>query len=126
MKPNLTILFLIAFTIASCTSFKPVAKSSDYSGVLKEGDVIRITPSDGSKTFRFKIEEVETDTLRGMKNTLTSGGNWIYESKSISSEEIGTLKKREVSKEKNLALTICTTLFVGLFVVPAIAFALAF
>lgn len=122
MKPSLTILFLIAFAIASCTSFKPVAKSSDYSGVLKEGDVIRITPADGSKTFRFKIEEVETDTLRGMANVLTSEGRWIYESKSISSEEIGTLKKREVSKEKNLALTICTTLFVGLFIVPAIIY----
>ncbi|MDZ7646238.1 MAG: hypothetical protein U5K54_03105 [Cytophagales bacterium] len=104
---NLTIVLLVTVvSITSCTSFKPMATSSDYTTSLKKDDVIRVTPADGTKPIRFKIKQVSSDTLFGSANILASDGRWTYEYKTISTAEISTLKKREISKGKTIALTV--------------------
>ncbi|MDZ7646237.1 MAG: hypothetical protein U5K54_03100 [Cytophagales bacterium] len=102
----LTIAFIATLlSITSCTSFKPIATSSDYTTYLKKGDITRIILSDSSQIERFKIEKVSGDTLKGIVITRKSNGPWSYENKALLTSEINSLKKRKFSSGKTLALT---------------------
>lgn len=105
VKFSALVLLITLISATSCTSFKPVTKSSDYSDVLKKGDVTRITLSEGSKPFQFKIEEVATDTLKGFVHVYSKNGSLVLKSKALPIEEIHSLKKRKFSIGKTIALS---------------------
>jgi len=103
---NLTIaLLIIVFSITSCTSFKPVTKSSDYTTLLKKGDMTRITLSDSSRIDQFKIKQVLTDTLKGSVSAHAKDGSLIYKDKAIATADISRIKKRKFNSGKTFALT---------------------
>lgn len=102
-------LLLSVNSTTSCTSFKPLPETSDYTTELKKGDMIHITFSDGSEITRFKIKQVFSDTLKGS----IIDGRWI--DKTISTAQISTLKKRKFSAEKTIALTVGVIIIISPF-----------
>lgn len=106
MKTNLlSITLLIAVFSTSCTSFKPVSKSSDYTTLLKRGNMTQITLSDSSRIDKFKIKQVLADTLKGTVVAYVKDGSLIYKDKAIPTADIIMIKQRKFNAGKTLALT---------------------